>query len=249
MSELIPDADRETPPGGQLLIYTDGGFDLQVRLDGRTVRLSQAGMAELFQTSKQNISLHVQNIFEEGEPSPEATVKSYLTVRTERSRSVKRAIDHYSLDMIVAVGFRVRPRVGTHFRQWAIGQLNELLTKGFVMDDERIEAGRTIGEDYFDELLERVRDIHAYERLFCLKITDIFSTGIDYEPRAEVARRFFATVQNKPHGHTAAEVVRERADAGRPNMGLTTWKNAPDGPVRKADVDVAKNYLSEDEIK
>ena len=235
-----------------MLIYGDGGLRLQVRLDGQTVWLSQAGMAELFQTTKQNISLHIQNIFEEGELSPEATVKQYLTVQTEGSRQVRRAIDHYNLDVIIAVGYRVRSHVGTRFRQWATAQLSELLTKGFVLDDERIKAGRTIGQDYFDELLTRIRDIRASERLFYQKITDIYATSIDYDANAEVSRQFFATVQNKLHwaihGRTAAEVIRERADAAKPNMGLTTWKNAPRGPIRKTDGEVAKNYLAEDEI-
>src|SRR5262249_38790520 len=161
-------------PTGQMLIYQDGALNLQVRLDGQTVWLSQIGMAELFQTSKQNISLHLQNIYEEGELRPEATVKQYLTVQTEGSRQVRRAIDHYNLEAILAVGYRVRSPRGTAFRQWATTQLRELLTKGFVLDDQRIKAGKTIGQDYFDELLARIRDIRASERLFYQKITDIY---------------------------------------------------------------------------
>jgi hypothetical protein len=245
-------ADPNATPVGQLLIYHDGSLDLQVRLDGETVWLTQAGLAELFQTTKQNVSLHIQNVYEEGELAPETTVKQYLTVQTEGSRQVRRSIDHYNLDLILAVGYRVRSPRGTHFRQWATTQLRELLTKGFVLDDERIKAGRTVGHDYFDELLARIRAIRASERLFYQKITDIYATSIDYDKDAEITRTFFATVQNKLHwaihGRTAAEMIRERSDAQKPNMGLTTWKNAPRGPIRRIDVDVAKNYLSEAEI-
>ena len=159
---------------------------------------------------------------------------------------------HYNLDMILAVGYRVRSPRGTQFRQWATAQLRELLVKGFVLDDERIKAGRTIGQDYFEELLARIRDIRASERLFYQKITDIYATSIDYDPNAEITQTFFKTVQNKLHwaihGHTAAEIIHQRADATKPNMGLTTWKNAPHGPIRKADVTIAKNYLTEQEI-
>ena len=156
---------------------------------------------------------------------------------------------HYSLDVILAVGYRVRSARGTQFRQWATSRLRELLVKGFVLDDERIKAGRTIGQEYFDELLARIRDIRASERLFYQKIADIYATSIDYDPDADITRQFYATVQNKlhwaAHGHTAAEVIRHRADADKPNMGLTAWKNAPGGPIRKIDVTVAKNYLTQ----
>lgn len=245
--ELVP-----TPPSGQVLIYSDGGLNLQVRLDGRTAWLSQMGIAELFQTTKQNISLHLQNIFEEGELDPAATVKQYLTVQTEGARQVRRAIDHYNLDAILAVGYRVRSHVGTAFRQWATARLSELLVKGFTMDDDRLKAGRTLGDDYFDELLARIRDIRSSERMFYQKILDIYATSMDYDPRAEASTLFFQTVQNKmhwaAHGHTAAEVIAARADADKPHMGLTNWKNAPVGPVRKADVSTAKNYLNEEEL-
>jgi hypothetical protein len=238
------------PPGGQVLIYRDGSLNLQVRLDGQTVWLPQAGIAELFQTTKQNISLHVRNILDEGELRADSVVKEYLTTAADGKHY--RTL-HYNLDMILAVGYRVRSPRGTQFRQWATAQLRELLVKGFVLDDERIKAGRTIGQDYFDELLARIRDIRASERLFYQKITDIYATSIDYDPSSEMTQRFFQTVQNKmhwaAHGHTAAEIVRQRADAARPHMGLTTWKNAPAGPVRKADVTLAKNYLGKDEIE
>ena len=238
------------PPGGQVLIYRDGSLNLQVRLDGQTVWLTQGAMAELFQTTKQNISLHVRNILDEGELRPDSVVKEYLTTAADGKQY--RTL-HYNLDLILAVGYRVRSPRGTQFRQWATAQLRELLVKGFVLDDERIKAGRTIGQDYFDELLARIRDIRASERLFYQKITDIYATSIDYDPSAEMTQRFFQTVQNKmhwaAHGHTAAEIIRQRADAARPHMGLTTWKNAPAGPVRKADVTIAKNYLGRDEIE
>ena len=239
-------------PEGQLLIYRDGSTHLQVRLDGQTVWLTQAAMAELYQTTPQNITQHVKAIYDEGELDPEATCKDYLQVRDEGGRRVRRSLKHYSLDVILAVGYRVRTARGTAFRQWATARLTELLAKGFTMDDERIKAGRTIGADYFDELLERIRDIRASERLFYQKITDIFATSIDYQPDHPAARELFATVQNKlhfaVHGHTAAEVVVHRVDPDKPNIGLTSWKNAPAGPIRRADVVVAKNYLTQHEL-
>ena len=175
------------PPTGQLLIFSDGGLKLQVRLDGQTVWLTQAQMAELYQSSKQNISLHIQNILDDKELRSEAVVKDYLTTAADGKRY--RTL-HYSLDMILAVGYRVRSPRGTAFRQWATARLSELLVKGFTLDDERIKAGRTIGADYFDELLARIRDIRASERLFYQKITDIYATSIDYDPKAELAQLF-----------------------------------------------------------
>ncbi|MFZ1936550.1 MAG: virulence RhuM family protein [Thermoguttaceae bacterium] len=238
------------PPGGQILIYRDGATNLQVRLDGRTVWLPQAAMAELYQTSKQNISLHIQNILQEKELQPKSVVKEYLTSAADGKQY--RTL-HYSLDMILAVGYRVRSARGTAFRQWATARLSELLVKGFTLDDERIKAGRTLGDAYFDELLARIRDIRSSERLFYQKITDIYATSIDYDADAEMTRQFFQVVQNKmhwaAHGHTAAEIVRQRADATMPHMGLTSWKNAPAGPVRKTDVTIAKNYLTQAEIE
>ena len=222
------------PPGGQILIYRAEAANLQVRLDGQTVWLTQAAMAELYQTTKQNISLHIQNILEEKELQPEAVVKEYLTTASDGKRY--RTL-HYSLDMILAVGYRVRSARGTAFRQWATARLSEFLVKGFTLDDERIKAGRTLGDDYFDELLARIRDIRSSERLFYQKITDIYATSIDYDPNAEMTRQFFQIVQNKmhwaAHGHTAAEIVHQRADAAKPHMGLTSWKNAPLVPFAK----------------
>ena len=247
-----PAADSE-PSAGQVLIYKDAGLNLRVRLDGETVWLSRIQIAELFQTTPQNITLHVAAIYDEGELNPEATGKDYLLVQTEGGRQVRRSLKHYNLDMTLAVGYRVRSQRGTQFRQWATARLSELLVKGFTLDDERIKAGRTLGQDYFDELLARIRDIRSSERLFYQKITDIYATSIDYDGNADLTQQFFKTVQNKmhwaAHGHTAAEIVHLRADARQPNMGLTTWKNAPAGPVRKADVTIAKNYLQKEELE
>ena len=241
------------PVSGQVLIYRDGALNLQVRLDGETVWLTQAQIAELFQTTPQNITLHISAIYQEGELVQEATCKDYLQVQTEGTRQVRRSLKHYNLDVILAVGYRVRSQRGTQFRQWATARLGELLVKGFTLDDERIKAGRTQGQDYFDELLARIRDIRSSERLFYQKITDIYATSIDYDGNAELTQQFFKTVQNKmhwaAHGRTAAEIVHLRADASQPHIGLTTWKNAPTGPVRKADVTIAKNYLQKEELE
>jgi hypothetical protein len=244
--------EHRPAPDGQILIYEDGASRLQVRLDGRTVWLTQAQIATLYQTTPQNITLHLKSIYDEGELDERATCKEYLQVRREGARDVQRSLKHYNLDTILAVGYRVRSARGTAFRKWATAQLRELLVKGFVLDDERLKEGRTLGADYFDELLERIRDIRASERMFYQKITDIYATSIDYDPAHPTSQTFFATVQNKLHwaihGRTAAEIITDRADATRPNMGLTTWKNAPGGRIRKADVTIAKNYLSQDEI-
>lgn len=241
-----------TPPDGQVLIYQDGATHLQVRLEGRTVWLSQRLIAELFQVSVKTANEHLVNIYSERELDPKATIRSFRIVQTEGSRQVSRAIDHYNLEAILAVGYRVRSARGTAFRQWATVRLSELLVKGFTLDDERLKEGRSLGTDYFDELLERIRAIRASERMFYQKITDIYATSIDYDPAHPLSQTFFATVQNKLHfaihGRTAAEVIKGRANAVQPNMGLTTWKNAPHGPIRKADVGVAKNYLSQPEI-
>ena len=242
----------ESAPNGQILIYQDGGLNLQVRLDEQTAWLTQRLIAELYQVSVPTVNEHLANIYDEGEIAPEATIRKFRIVQSEGDRQVSRIIDHYNLEAILAVGYRVRSSRGTQFRQWATAQLAELLAKGFVLDDERIKAGRTIGGDYFDELLARIRDIRASERMFYQKITDIYATSIDYDKNADLTQQFFATVQNKlhwaTHGHTAAEVIRNRANATKPNMGLTTWKNVPSGPIRKSDVEIAKNYLSDDEI-
>jgi hypothetical protein len=214
------------------------------------VWLTQIGLTELYQTTKQNISLHINNIFNEGELERNSTVKKYLTVQKEGNRDIKREIEYYNLEVIIAVGYRVRSHRGTQFRRWATERLREYLVKGFTMDDERLKEGRGLGDDYFDELLDRIRDIRASEKQFYRKITEIYRLSADYDPSAEMTREFFATVQNKLHwaitGHTAAELIAERANAGKPNMGLTNWKGKK---VRQVDVSVAKNYLEEDELK
>jgi hypothetical protein len=246
--------DNLPAPGGELLLYTsdDGRVRLSVRVQDGTVWLPQRLIAELFGVSVPTVNEHLGNIYDESELDPGATIRKFRIVQTEGGREVSRLIDHYSLDAILAVGYRVRSSRGTQFRQWATTQLRELLVKGFVLDDEKLKGGATRLGDYFEELLERIRDIRASERRFYQKITDIYATSIDYDPKAEVTLSFFATVQNKLHwaihGHTAAEVVVQRADAARPHMGLTTWKNAPKGKVRMSDVDVAKNYLTVDEL-
>ena len=225
----------------------DGTSRIEVRLEEGTVWLPQALIAELYQTTKQNISLHIRNIFDEGELQPDSVVKDYLTTAADGKRYHTK---FYNLDMILAIGYRVRSHRGTQFRVWATERLRMYLVKGFVLDDIRLKEGRSIGADYFDELLERIRDIRASEKRFYQKIRDIYRLAIDYDPRADTTLAFFKTVQNKLHwaitGHTAAELIAERANAQKPNMGLTSWKGAK---VRKGDVTVAKNYLNEEEIR
>ncbi|MBD7985943.1 virulence RhuM family protein [Sporosarcina sp. Sa2YVA2] len=227
----------------------DGETKINVRVEDETVWMTQKAMAELFQTTPQNITLHVKNIYEEEELSENRTCKEYLQVRVEGSREVHRNVKHYNLGMIIAVGFRVRSHRGTQFRQWATDRLNEYLVKGFTMDDERLKEIRNLGQDYFDELLSRIRDIRASEKRFYNKITDIYSTSIDYSPNVQMTKDFFARVQNKLHfaihGHTASELIKQRADATKDNMGLTTWKG---DQIRKDDVTIAKNYLTESEL-
>jgi hypothetical protein len=234
----------------QLLIYQaeDGKTKIDVQLQDETVWLTQAHLAELFQSSKQNVSHHIQSIFEEGELAPEATVKKYLTVRREGQREVKRSLDYYNLDMIISVGYRIKSHVATRFRQWATRHIKEFIVKGFVLDDERLK-NPDLPFDYFDELLRRIQDIRTSEKRFYRKITDIYATSIDYDPTLDISINFFKTVQNKMHwaitGQTAAEIIHDRADHSKPNMGLTSWR----GPkVRKQDVAVAKNYLNEEEL-
>ena len=241
--------NTETQPGGELFLYQteDGRTRIECRFEQETLWLTQAQMAELFQTTPQNITLHLKAIYAEGEQLEEATCKSYLQVRQEGSRSVQRQVRHYRLEVVLAVGFRVRSHRGTQFRQWATARLQEYLLKGFAMDDERLKRGG--GGNYFDELLARIRDIRSSEKVFWRKVLDIYATSIDYDPSEEASQRFFATVQNKmhwaAHGQTAAEVIAQRADASQPNMGLTAWAgNRP----RKEDASVAKNYLNADEL-
>lgn len=241
-------------PQSEFILYQteDGQTRVQCRFDDQTLWLTQAQIAELFQTTPQNVTLHLKAIFGEGELDEAATCKDYLQVRSEGGREVTRKLRHYRLEAILAIGFRVRSLRGTQFRQWATARLGEFLVKGFTMDDERLKNPPGKGQtDYFDELLERIRDIRSSERRFYLKVLDIYATSIDYTPDAEQSQHFFATVQNKmhwaTHGHTAAEIIHARADATQPHMGLLTTR--PGGIVRKADAGIAKNYLTEPELQ
>jgi hypothetical protein len=241
-------------PKSELILYQteDGRTRIQCRFEGDTVWVTQAQMAELFQVTPQNVTQHVQNIFASGELAEAATCKDYLQVRNEGNRSVNRSLRHYSLPVILAVGYRVQSPRGIQFRQWATARLGEYLVKGVAMDDERLKNPPGPGHtDYFDEILARVRDIRASERRFYQKVLDIYATSEDYEPSSEISERFFATVQNKmhwaSHGHTAAEVIAERADGSKPMMGLQTTRTP--GLVRKEDASVAKNYLTEAELQ
>ncbi len=251
MSDLIP---KSPTPGGEIILYQteDGRTRIQCRFENETLWLTQAQIAELFQTTPQNVTLHLKAIFAEGELAEAATCKDYLQVRSEGGREVTRKLRHYRLEAILAVGYRVRSHRGTQFRQWATARLSEYLVKGFTMDDERLKNPPGKGQkDYFDELLERIREIRSSERRFYQKVLDIYATSVDYTPDAEMSQQFFATVQNKmhwaTHGQTAAEVIHARADADKPLMGLLTTR--PGGIVRKEDVTIAKNYLTEDELQ
>ena len=246
-------AEPEGPPTSSEIVFyqgEDGRSRIQVHLDGGSVWLTQRLLAELFQKDVRTINEHLQNIFDEGEADPGATIRKFRIVQTEGNREVSRLVDHYSLDVILAVGYRVRSQRGTQFRRWATERLSEYLVKGFVLDDERLKEGRTLGTDYFDELLDRIREIRASEKRFYQKIRDLYALAIDYDASTNETKEFFQIVQNKLHwaitGSTAAEIIAERANADKPNMGLTTWKGAK---VRKGDVAVAKNYLNDDEIR
>jgi hypothetical protein len=233
----------------QFILYQDdnGVTNVNVRFDGEDVWLSQQQIALLFDTTQQNVSQHIGLIIEEGELRKEATHKDFLLVRQEGSRAVKRQIEHYNLDMIIAVGYRVKSQVATRFRQWATQRLHEYVRKGFTIDDERLKGN---GNRYFRELLQRVRDIRSSERNLYQQVTDIYATAVDYDPRADETRRFFATVQNKmhyaAHEHTAAEVIYERVDADKPMVGMTNFKG---DYITRDDVKIAKNYLSERELQ
>ena len=248
--------DDPGPREGQIILYStpDGAARIEVHLEDETFWLDQKRIAELFGVEIHTISYHLKEIFASGELVRDATVRRIRRVGREGSRAVSRDIDFYSLDAIIAVGYRVNSALATRFRIWATQTLKEFIVKGFVLDDERLKLNRRFGKDYFDELLERIREIRASERRFYLKITDIYEQcSIDYDPHAETTTTFFATVQNKLHwavtGKTAAAIIAGRADASKPSMGLTTWKNAPHGKILKADVGVAKNYLIEREVK
>lgn len=238
-------------PSGQFLVYRDdaGRVRLDVRFDGDTVWLTQAQLVELFDSSKANVSEHVKNVVEDGELDARATVRDFRTVRTEGSRQVERSLTYYNLDMIISVGYRVRSKTATAFRIWATGRLREFIVKGFVLDDERLK-NPDLPFDYFDELLARIQDIRTSERRFYQKITDVYATSVDYDKDAVLSRNFFKVVQNKLHwaitGQTAAEVIRARADASKPHMGLTSWRGER---IRSTDISIAKNYYTKPELQ
>ena len=247
--------DRTPSPQGEILLYENGGEKefVSVVFQDETFWLTQSGMAELFDCSTDNISLHLKNIYAEEELTPEATTEKISVVRQEGSRQVRRTLEHYNLDAIIAVGYRVNSKKATRFRQWATKTLKEYIQKGFVLNDEMLKNGRPFGRDYFDELLERIREIRASERRAYQKIADVFEQcSYDYDKNSETTRAFYAFVQNKLHfavtGKTAAELIAERATPDSPTMGLTTWKGAPDGKILKSDTLVAKNYLNEKEL-
>ncbi|MDD2834347.1 MAG: virulence RhuM family protein [Methylotenera sp.] len=238
----------------EMIIYQsdDGRIRLETRLENETLWMTQSQMAELFQTTQQNISLHIQNIYEEAELTPSATHKKSLWVRQEGNRQVERELDTYNLDVVISVGYRVKSVIATRFRIWATQQLKEFIIKGFVMDDERLQnppVGNSVIPDYFAEMLERVRNIRASERRMYLRVREIFALAADYEPTLAETTKFFSVIQNKLHfaatGMTAAELISSRADHAKPNMGLNTWQK---DEVRKTDVLIAKNYLAETEV-
>lgn len=241
--------DKLQPTNSQFVLYQDdnGVTNVNVRFDGQDVWLSQQQIALLFDTTRENIVQHIRNIYQEAELQEERTCKSYLQVQTEGNRSVKRYIPNYNLDMIIAIGYRVRSQVATRFRQWATQRLHEYIQKGFTMDDERLKGN---GNRYFRELLQRIRDIRSSERNLYQQVTDIYATAIDYDPRNDITRQFFATVQNKmhyaAHQHTAAEVIYQRVDADKPMVGMTNFKG---DYITRDDVKIAKNYLSERELQ
>ena len=247
--------DLELMKQGDILLY-DNGIDKQfvsVVFQDETFWLTQNGMAELFDCTPENIIQHLKHIYADEELYFEATAKKFLVVRKEGTRNVKRELDHYNLDAIIAVGYRVNSKKATRFRQWATKTLKEYIQKGFVLNDEMMKNGRPFGKDYFDELLERIREIRASERRAYQKIADVFEQcSYDYDKNSDTTKAFYAFVQNKLHfavtGKTAAELISERASLDSPTMGLTTWKGAPDGKIMKSDVLVAKNYLNEKEI-
>jgi hypothetical protein len=238
----------------EFLIFTGqaGDQSIEARYEDETIWLSQKLMSTLFDVEIPTINEHLKNIYNSGELERKATIRNFRIVQTEGKREVTRNIDFYNLDAIISVGYRVNSRRATQFRQWATQVLKEFAIKGYVLDRKRLENGTFLGEDYFERLLEEIREIRLSERRFYQKITDIYATAVDYNRDAPTTREFFAKVQNKLHfaihGHTAAELISKRADAEKPNMGLTSWENAPSGKIVKSDVAIAKNYLSKEEL-
>ena len=246
--------DKDMPQGSRIVIYRtdDGKVKLDIRLERETLWMTQSDMAELFDCSPDNISLHLKKIYDEGELAPDATTEEFSAVRREGSRQVRRRLTFYNLDAVISVGYRVKSLIATRFRMWATQRLKEYMVKGFVLDDERLKNPPVKGSalpDYFDEMLERIRDIRASERRMYLRVKEIFAMAADYEPTWEETTRFFSVIQNKLHfaatGKTAAELIRSRADCQLPNMGLTSWKSQD---VRKTDVTTARN-LAEKKAK
>ena len=246
--------DNDETPKSEIILYQteDGRTRIQCRFENESIWLTQLMIAELFQVTVPTVNEHLKGIFDDGELDTGATIRKFRIVRIEGKREVSREIEHYNLAAILAVGYRVRSHRGTQFRQWATARLSEYLVKGFVMDDERLKNPPGKGhKDYFDELLERIRDIRSSERRFYQKVLDIYATSVDYTPKTEISQEFFATVQNKmhwaTHGQTAAEVIHQRANAEQPQMGLKSTR--PGGVIRKDDVSIAKNYLDEEELQ
>ena len=247
--------DQQPMQQGEILLYSNDGEKAFVSVVFRdeTFWLTQSGMAELFDCTTDNISLHLKNIYAEEELTPQATAEKFSVVRQEGARQVRRTLEHYNLDAIIAVGYRVNSKKATRFRQWATKTLKEYITKGFVLNDDMLKNGKPFGLDYFDELLERIREIRASERRAYQKIADVFEQcSYDYDKNSDTTKAFYAFVQNKLHfavtGKTAAELISERATLDSPTMGLTTWKGAPDGKILKSDTLIAKNYLNEKEL-
>lgn len=247
--------DKELKENAEILLYSldDSNIYVDVYFEDENFWLTQKSMSELFECSTDNISLHLKNIYEDEELTEDSTTEYFSVVRKEGTRSVKRSIKFYNLDAIIAVGYRVNSKKATRFRQWATKTLKEYITKGFVLNDDMLKNGKPFGKDYFDELLEKIREIRASERRAYQKITDIFEQcSYDYDKNSDVTKGFYSFVQNKLHyavtGHTAAEIIMDRSDSSKPTMGLTTWKDATDGKILKRDVLVAKNYLNEKEI-
>lgn len=225
---------------------------IEMRYEDENIWLTQKMMAALYDVTAPTINEHIKKVFADSELQPESTIRKFRIVQSEGTRQVSREVNHYSLQMIIAVGFKVNSERAVQFRKWVNLIAKEYTIKGWVMDDERLKRGTYLTDKYFEEQLERVREIRASERLFYQKITDLYATAVDYDKTAAATRRFYATVQNKMHyavhGHTAAELIMERADSAREYMGLTTWQDAPDGKIKKSDVTVAKNYLTEFEL-
>lgn len=226
---------------------------IEVRYEDETIWLTHKMMATLFDVSVKTINEHLKNIYNEGELERESTIRKFRIVQTEGGRKVSREIDHYNLDAVISVGYRVNSIRATQFRRWATQVLKQFAIRGYVIDKKRMENGTALGEDYFERLLEEIREIRLSERRFYQKITDIYATSVDYDAKAPTSQKFFATVQNKMHfavtGHTAGELLKERADSDKPHMGLTSWEGSPDGKILRTDVGVAKNYLTKEELE